>query len=170
MQTGHTRRSSTSPSRNFQIKSALADLAEEDAKLREPLFEAATAAARLALDPADRTLRESAARAWKRIDSLMVKHLSKEERSLLPWAESLGEYPHHMVERARKTHEQVMALRATIAARSFERGGDEEVATTARNLCVLATSLDDLLAGEHRELFPLMRRALFHPGVARTSH
>jgi Hemerythrin HHE cation binding domain len=162
MQTGQTVKPAKPKNRTSQIKSALANLAEEDVKLREPLFEAATAAARLALNPADRTLREAAAKAWTRLNSIMVMHLGKEERSVLPWVDSLGDYPHHMVERARKKHEQVMGLRATIATHSFEKGSDEEIAALARNLCVFATTLDDLIAGEQRELFPLMRRALFH--------
>jgi hypothetical protein len=161
MQTGEMAKSHGTANRTTQIKSTLANLADEDAKLREPLFKAATAAARLALNPADHKLRDDAARAWTKINSMMVKHLGKEELSLLPWAESLGDYPHQMVDRARKKHEQVMALRAAIAARSFEKGSNEDIAALARNLCVFATTLDDLLVGEQRELFPLMRRALF---------
>lgn len=162
MPTGQMEKSAKVPNSTSQLRSTLADLAEEDAKLRQPLFEAATAAARLALNPSDHTLREGAARTWTRINSMLVKHLSNEERTLLPWTESLGEYPQHLVQRARKKHEQVMALRAAIAARSFENGSDEEIAALARNFCVFATTLDDLIAGEQRELFPLVRHALFH--------
>jgi hypothetical protein len=151
------------PNKVSQMKFTLAMLAEEDAKLRPPLMEAATIAARLALDPVDRELRERAAKAWARIDSMMAKHLSKEDGTVLPWAESLAEFPHHLVERARKKHEQVMVLRDMIATHSFVSGSDEEIAATARNLCVFATTLDDLIAGEQRELFPVMRRVLFHP-------
>lgn len=166
MQTEQSAKSNRHANRTSQIKSALAKLADEDAKLREPLFEAATAAARLALSPGDLALRKDAAKTWARLNSIMVKHLGKEELSLLPWADSLGDYPHQMVERAREKHDQVMSLRATIAARSFEKGSDEEIAALARNLCVFATTLDDLIVGEQRELFPLMRRALFHPAPA----
>jgi hemerythrin-like domain-containing protein len=147
--------------KSFQMKFTLAELAEEDAKLRQPLMEAATVAARLALDPADRALRRSAAKAWERVDSMMVEHLRKEDRSVLPWAESRTDFPHYLVERAKRKHEQLMALRDMILTSSFERDSDHEVAAAARNLCVFATTLDDLIAGEQRELFPLMRRLLF---------
>ena len=46
----------------------------------------------------------------------------------------------------------------------LKKGGDDEVAADGRNLCVYANTLDDLIAGEERELFPVMRRVLFrHP-------
>lgn len=163
METRQTEKAVAVANKTFQMKFTLAELAEEDAKLRRPLMEAATIAARLALDPADRSLRQGAAKAWARINSMMVEHLSKEDRSVLPWAESLADFPHHLVERARRKHEQVTALRDRIAAHSFERGNEHEIAAAARNLCVFATALDDLIAGEQRELFPLMRRVLFHP-------
>lgn len=164
METRQTEKAVAVANKTFQMKFTLAELAEEDAKLRRPLTEAATVAARLALDPSDRSLRQGAAKAWARVNSMMAEHLGKEERSVLPWAESLADFPHYLVERARKKHEQVMALRDMIATRSFG-GSDEEVAATARNLCVFATALDDLIAGEQRELFPLMRRLLFrHQG------
>ncbi len=145
-----------------QMKFTLAKLAEEDIKLRRPILEAASAAARLTLDPGNKELREKAAKAWVRIDSVIARHLGKEEYTLLPWAESLAHFPHHLVDRARKKHEQILALHDIIATHSFEKGSNEAVAAEARNLCVYATTLDDLIAGEERELFPVMRRVLFH--------
>jgi len=146
-----------------QMKFTLAKLAEEDIKLRRPILEAASAAARLTLDPGNQELREKAAKAWERIDSVIARHLGKEERSVLPWAESLADFPHHLVDRARKKHGQILALHDLIATHSFEKGSNETVAAEARNLCVYATTLDDLIAGEERELFPVMRHVLFHP-------
>jgi Hemerythrin HHE cation binding domain len=150
--------------RESQMKFTLAKLAEEDIRLRRPILEAASAGARLSFDPGDRELREKAAKAWARIDSLIASHLSKEEHTLLPWAEALAEFPRELVDRARKKHEQIMALRDIIATHSFEQGSNDVVAAEACNLCVYATTLDDLIAGEERSLFPVMRRVLFrHP-------
>jgi len=151
-------------SKESQMKFTLAKLADEDASLRRPIMEAASVAARLSLDPGNHELRERAAKAWARIDSVIVRHLGKEERTVLPWAESLADFPRQVVDRARKKHEQIMALHDIIVTHSFEKGRDAEVAAEARNLCVYATTLDDLIAGEERELFPVMRRVLFrHP-------
>jgi hypothetical protein len=144
-----------------QMKFALSRLTDEDMKLRAPILEAASAAARLALDPDSQELRKKAAEAWAQIDAIIIKHLSVENGKMLPWAESLADFPHGLADRARKKHEQVKALRDMIATHSFEKGTDEEIAATARNLCVLATTLDDLIAGEQRELFPVIRRILF---------
>jgi hypothetical protein len=144
MQTNQTTKPVTPPDKGSEMKIALADLAEEDAKLRRPLLEAAAAAARLALDPDDYELRESAAKAWGRIDSMMVKHLGNEERDILHWAEARPDFPHHLIERARRKHEQVRALRDMMVRHSFQEGTDQEIAAAARNLCVFATALDDL--------------------------
>lgn len=148
-------------SRESQMKFTLAKLADEDARLRRPILEAASVAARLSLDPGNRELRQRAARIWTRIDSVIARHLGKEQRSVLPWAETLAEFPHLVVDRARKKHEQIMTLHDIIATHSFEKEDDDIVAAQARDLCVYATTLDDLIAGEERELFPVMRRVLF---------
>jgi len=146
------------------MRTTLANLAEEDARLRLPILEAASIAARLCLDPSDLELRQRAAKIWARIDSVIARHLSKEESAVLPWAESLKDFPHQLVDRARKKHEQMIALHDIIATHSFEKGRDQDIAAEARNLCVYATTLDDLIAGEERDLFPVMRRVLFrHP-------
>jgi hemerythrin-like domain-containing protein len=151
-------------SEESQMRFTLAKLADEDVKLRQPILEAAWVAARLALDPGNRELRQRAATAWARVDSIIISHLGKEERAVFPWAESLAEFPRHLVDRARKKHEQIMALHDLIATHSFEKGRDTEVAAEGRNLSVYANTLDDLIAGEERELFPVMRRVLFrHP-------
>src|SRR5512146_859162 len=151
-------------SEESQMKFTLAKLADEDVRLRQPILEAGWVAARLALDPDNRELRERAAKAWARVDSIVVRDIGKEEHTVLPWAESLVEFPRHLVDRARKKHEQIIALHDLIATHSFEKGGNDEVAAGGRNLCVYATTLDDLIAGEERELFPVMRRVLFrHP-------
>lgn len=154
------------PPEDSRMKFTLAKLADEDAKLRRPIVEAASAAARLALDPGNHELREKVAKAWGRIDSVIVKHLGKEEQTVLPWVESLGEFPRHLVDRARKKHDQLLALHDMIVTHSFETGTDEAIAAMARNVCVFATTLDDLIAGEERELFPVMRRVLFHRHAA----
>ena len=148
-------------SKKSQMKFTLANLAEEDVRLRRPILEAASVAARLALDPGDLELRERAARTWERIDSVIAGHLGKEDLTMLPWAESLADFPHQLVDRARRKHEQLLMLHDLIATHSFTKGRDEDVAAEARNLCVYATTLDDLIAGEEHDLFPVMRRVLF---------
>ena len=151
-------------SKESQMKFTLATLTEEDARLRRRILEAASVAARLALDPGNLELRERAAKTWERIDSVIARHLGREERTMLPWAESLADFPHQLVDRARKKHEQMLMLHDLIATHSFTKGHDADVAAEARNLCVYATTLDDLIAGEERDLFPVMRRVLFrHP-------
>jgi hypothetical protein len=147
-----------------QMKFALAKLADEDVSLRQPILEAGWAAARLAVDPGSGELREGAAKAWARIDSLIARHLSTEKNTVLPWAEALADFPAQLVDRARKKHEQIMALHDIIATHSFEKGSNDVISAEARNLCVYANTLDDLIAGEERYLFPVMRRVLFrHP-------
>jgi hypothetical protein len=147
-----------------QMKFTLAKLADEDISLRQPILEAGWAAARLAVDPGNHESRERAAKAWTRIDSLIARHLSTEEHAVLPWAEALADFPRQVVDRARKKHEQLMALHDIIATHSFDKGSNEEISAEASNLCVYATTLDDLIAGEERYLFPVMRRILFrHP-------
>ncbi|MGA7761429.1 MAG: hemerythrin domain-containing protein [Candidatus Binataceae bacterium] len=149
-------------SKESQMKFTLAKLTGEDIKLRLQILEAASVAARLALDPGSHELREKAAKAWAKIDAAMVKHLGNEDQTVLPWANSVVDFPRHLVDRARKKHEQILALHDIIATHSFEKGSNKAVAAEARNLCVYATTLDDLIAGEERELFPVMRRVLFH--------
>ncbi|MGA8567052.1 MAG: hypothetical protein WB580_04585, partial [Candidatus Binataceae bacterium] len=92
------------------MRLTLAKLADEDARLRRPILEAASVGVRLSLDPGDHELRERAAKVWARIDSVIARHLGKEERTLLPWAESLADFPRQLVDRARKKHEKIMAL------------------------------------------------------------
>ncbi len=146
------------------MKFALAKLADEDVRLRQPILEAGWAAARLAVDPGNHELRERAAKAWAQIDSLIARHLSTKEHTVMPWAEALADFPTQLVDRARKKHEQIMALHDIIATHSFEKGSNDVISAEARNLCVYATTLDDLVAGEERYLFPVMRRVLFrHP-------
>ena len=157
-----TRQVPEAATKGSQMKFTLAKLADEDIKLRRPILEAASVAARLALDPGNHELREKAAKAWARIDSVIARHLGNEERTVLSWAESLADFPRQLVERARKRHEQILALHDIIATHSFEKGNNETIAAEARNFCVYATMLDDLIAGEERELFPLMRRVLFY--------
>jgi hypothetical protein len=109
-------------SKESQMKFTLANLADEDARLRRPILEAASVAARLSLDPGDHNLRERASKAWARIDSVIARHLGKEQRTVLPWADSLAEFPRQLVDRARKKHEQIMALRDLIVTHSFMKG------------------------------------------------
>ena len=55
-------------SKESQMRFALAKLSDEDIRLRRPLLEAASVAARLALDLGSDELHEEAAKAWVRID------------------------------------------------------------------------------------------------------
>ena len=80
-----TKRVPQAASEESQRKFTLAKLADEDIKLRQPILEAAWVAARLALDPGNRELRERAAKAWARVNSIIVRHLGKEDRTVFPW-------------------------------------------------------------------------------------
>ncbi len=63
------------------------------------------------------------------------------------------DFPRQVVDRARKKHEQIMALHDIIATHSFEKGRDAEVAAEARNLCAFATTLNDLIAARNANCF-----------------
>src|SRR6516162_9378072 len=67
-------------SRESQMRTTLANLAEEDARLRLPILEAASIAAQLCLDPGDLELRQRAAKIWARIDSVIARHLRSGDR------------------------------------------------------------------------------------------
>jgi len=152
------------------LKSLLTELAREDLKLKLPLVDAALTGATLALKPSNRELRLHAAKIWASIKPTLEDHLRAENERLLKWAESRPEFPHALLERTNREHGKINELTSEISAIPFENATDENVAKAAHDLCALAVSLDDMIAGEERDLFPMVRRALFAGVKSRKNH
>jgi Hemerythrin HHE cation binding domain len=147
--------------RAVPTRAALSELGREDSELRDHLLDAAVAGATLARDPADRELRDEAALAWKALASGVAHHLASEDELVLPWAASQHAVRAELINRARDRHRKLQRLAKAVAAVSFEQGRNAEVKRAARALLQLAVHLDDLIDGEERELFPILRRSLF---------
>jgi hypothetical protein len=150
----------TSP-RPLELKSLLKELAGEDTTLRMPIIEAAVTGSELSFQPSDPELRTRAAKAWTTIHSIMAHHLASEDLLILPWAQARSALPPELIEKTRKEHQELLGASGSLARVSFERGSDEEVARAGKVLCVFAALLDDIVAGEQGNLFPMLRRALF---------
>jgi len=58
---------------------------------------------------------------------------------------------------------------ATMSSVSFEDASDDVVARAARALYFFAARLDDLIAGQEVDLFPMLRHILLAPAVRRPS-
>jgi hypothetical protein len=152
------------------LKSLLTRLAREDLKLKLPLVDAALTGATLALKPSNHELRVHAAQIWASIKATLEQHLRSENEKLLKWAESRSEFSHALLERTNREHAKINELLSEINAIPFENSTDENVAKAAHDLCALAVNLDDMIAGEERDLFPMVRRALFAGVKARAGH
>lgn len=145
----------------LQMKSLLKELAGEDLGLRMPIIEAAVAGSELSFKPSDPELRARAAKAWATIRPIMAHHLIDEDTVILPWAQALSTLPPEVLKRTRKEHQELRGTGSLLSQVSFEHSSDEVVARAGKVLCVLAALLDDVIAGEQRDVFPMLRRALF---------
>jgi hypothetical protein len=145
----------------LRLKSVLSELTGDDLRLGMALIDAATVGMTLTYDPSNRELRKQAARVWAEIQSVVSHHLTSEDEVVLPWAEKQADFPRQMLERARKQHQELRGLAKVIASVSFEDAPDETVANGAKALYRFAARLDDLIAGEERDLFPRLRHLLF---------
>ncbi len=143
-----------------EIKRMVEKLSGEDLKLRLPLLNAAVSGVVLGFNPEDVQMRRLAAKSWKRIKPLLARHLMSEDENVIPWAETQREFPRAKVEKFKKRHEELRSLVQTINSIDFEAGERAEVARAGKALCRLAVRLDDLIEGEGRELFPILRRFL----------
>jgi hemerythrin-like domain-containing protein len=142
------------------IKRLVEKLSGEDLKLSLPLLNAAVSGVILGFNPEDAEMRRLAAKSWKRIKPLLSRHLLSEDENVLPWVETQREFPRAKVDKYKKRHEELRSLVQTINSVGFENGERAEVARAGKALCQLAVRLDDLIEGEERELFPLLRRFL----------
>lgn len=143
------------------VKATLAELAREELKLKLPLLDAALAGAALALHPSNPELRAHVARTRAAIRPTLEHHLCAEELTMLKWAEARSAVRHEILERIQRQHSHIRELLTAISATSFEKGAETAVAKAAHDLCDLAVSIDDMVAGEERDLLPMIRRALF---------
>ncbi len=144
-----------------RMKTMIAQLECEGAKLGSRLLEAAVAGAVLARQPSDRDFRADAAKAWFALEPMVRHHLRSEDETVLPWVETHTKVAHELVKHALQSHRMLGRLVRTIAAMSFENGSDAELVKAGRALCALAVHLDDLIYGEESELFTILHRKLF---------
>ncbi len=146
------------------IRRLVEQLSGEDLKLSLPLLDAAVSGVILGFSPDDPEMRGLAAKSWEYLKPLLSHHLLSEDESVLSWAQTQREFPREKVEKFKKRHEELRALAQAINSADFKSGGDAEVARAGKALCRLAVRLDDLIEGEERELFPMLRRFLTaHP-------
>lgn len=143
------------------MKTLLEELRGEDAGMENWLVDAASAGLALASHPSDRGRRETAARAWRAMSPILAHHLTSEDETVLPWADLQRGASHALIERVKKQHRKLRQLVKTINGAAFESDADERVAQAGQALCDFAVGLDDLIAGEQRDLFPMLRRILF---------
>ncbi len=141
-----------------EIKRLVEKLSMEDLKLSLPLLNAAVSGVILGFNPEDAQMRRLAARSWKRIKPLLSRHLMSEDENVIPWAETQREFSRAKVEKFKKRHEELRSLVQTINSVDFEAGERADVSRAGKALCRLAVRLDDLIEGEERELFPMLRR------------
>jgi hypothetical protein len=144
-----------------QVEAMLARLSREDSKLGERMLDAACAGAVVARQPSDTILRAEAAEAWNSIRIVIEHHFSCEEDVVLPWAETLKNFPPDLILRAREQRMRLCGLARVIDSVSFITGSNEEVAKAGTALTAFAVCLDDLIDGEERDLFPMIQRSLF---------
>ncbi len=168
-ETERSKSSMAAPPRPLELKSLLKELAGEDLSLRMPIIEAAVTGSELSFNPSDPELRKRAAKAWKTIQPIMAHHLASEDLLMLPWAKAQSMLPPELIERTRKEHQELLGEGGSLARVSFEHGSDEEVARAGKVLCVFAALLDDIVAGEQGNLFPMLRRALFATSAPHTT-
>jgi len=146
------------------MKRLLFELCGEDDGMQVSLMDAALAVAELSNDPGCIKKRRRAAEAWRKISSLLAHHLLTEEWDLLPWAELRKGISHGLIERIGQQHRKLHELGKDVNALSFESDENEKVARTARAFFEFVVNLDDVIAGEQRDLFPILQRVLFREG------
>ncbi len=142
----------------------LFNLATEIDRLREPLTTLAFATAELAREPQNRELRDTVARGWTQICSILDRHSVKDDRALFAEAAAHPGFRPDLIERLRARLHRVRNLRAEIVQAPFEQGGgDAEVAEAATRLHCLTVVLEDIITAEEGEILPMLRRLLFAP-------
>ncbi len=152
--------SSNDGSAESRVEAALRNLSYEDSKLAKRLLDAAVAGAVVARQPSDAILRTEAAEAWDSIKPVIANHFASEEEIVLPWAKMREDFPPDLILRAQEQHLRLRHLAETVDAASFITGTDEEVVKAGTALTAFAVCLDDLIDGETRDLFPMIKRCL----------
>ncbi len=143
------------------LKALLEELRVEDAGMQNWLVDAASAGLALSSNPSDRGRRKTAEVAWKAMAPILSHHLTSEDDTMLPWADLQRGASHALISRVKEQHRKLRALVKVINGVAFERDSDQRVAGAGRALCDFAVCLDDVIAGEQRDLFPMLRRILF---------
>lgn len=143
-----------------RVEAVLARLTSEDSTLERRLLDAAVAAAIIARQPWDKSLRAEAAEAWSSIRKVIARHVASEQEIILPWAKMQEDFPADLIMRAHEQHLRLRHLAETVDAASFITGTDAEVVKAGSALTAFAVCLDDLIDGEERDLFPMIQRML----------
>lgn len=146
------------PGAPAEIGRMIERLSGEDLKLSMPLLDAAVSGVVLGFNPDDAPMRRLAAKSWKRIRSLLSRHLLSEDQAIFPWTDAQREFPRAKLDKFKRRHEELRSLVQMIDSIDFETGAGAEVAKAGKALCRLAVRLDDLIEGEERELLPVLRR------------
>ena len=152
--------SSNGSAARARVEAALERLSFEDSKLAARLLDAAVAGAVVARQPSDALLRAEAAEAWNSLKPVIARHLASEEEVILPWAKMREDFPFDLILSAHEQHLRLRHLTESVDAASFITGTDEEVVKAGTALTVFAVCLDDVIEGEERGLFPMIRRSL----------
>lgn len=145
-----------------QIKELARQLVREDAKLKLPLLDAAVAGVVLSFKPDHVEMRLQASRAWAQLEPILSNHLLSEKK-LVPWAETMPDFPHEVLERIERRNASLSHLVSKIEHVNFEKDPDQAVADAGAALAVLAVQLDDLIESEELNLLPTVSRAMFAP-------
>ncbi len=143
------------------MKALLEELLVEDTGMENWLIDAASAGLALSSNPSDRVRRKTAEVAWRAMAPILSHHLTREDETVLPWADLQRGASHSLINRVKEQHRKLRALVKVINGVAFGRDSDEQVAVAGRALCDFAVCLDDVIAGEQRDLFPMLRRILF---------
>jgi len=143
------------------MEALLAELGREDSGMQRWLLDAAVSGLALTIDSGSAENRERAARAWDAIRPILSHHLLSEEETVLPWAERDDGFSPALASRIRDQHQKLRGIAERISSVAFASDSNARVAEAGRALRDFAVCLDDLIAGEQRELFPAVRRVLF---------
>ncbi len=144
-----------------EIRNLTEELSREEHSLGMPLLDAAVAGVILGFKPSDREMRTQAQRCWEILKPQLNQHLLVEDETVLPWAEGAGGISAKIMDRIKKSHNEMRSLIGKLTGVSFEDDPDKVVSVAGKALCALAVKLDDLIDSEEIRLLPTLRRILF---------
>jgi hypothetical protein len=146
---------------NRKLRNLTEELSREEYGLRMPLLDAAVAGVILGFKPSDREMRAQAQRCWETLKPRLNQHLLSEDETVLPWAEGAGGISAEVMNRIKKSHDEMRSLIGELIGVSFVDDPDKVVSVAGKALCALAVKLDDLIDSEEMRLLPTLRRMSF---------